>query len=322
MSRGLPLGVDLGSTRLRVALSDFTSQGPRVRAVVTRDLSMGVASSGIISDCSYIGALLDEAREELQTRERRCVLAIGEPDAVLRTVEFPSMTEIERQRAAVFEAQRYVDYSIEDATVRLHPVDEKRGLYAIGIVRTATIKSRVNALKCGGLRPMAADHEALALGRALPGFDAILDVGFERTSVHLCIPDAPLTLQHVAGGSMITRGIERELSIDAGTAEKRKRILGTVGAGESARRTFLADVTSLLESASIRTDRLKRIAVVGNGARLNNFASDLERATGLLVETPASKIFGGEAYPADVIRASAPDWTLAAGLTTWGIGAA
>ena len=162
MKRALPLGVDIGSTRLRVALSELTSQGPRVRAVVTRDVSTGVASSGVINDCSYIGALLEELRDELRSKERRCVLALGEPDAVLRTVEFPKMTEVERQRAAIFEAQRYVDYPIEDATVRIHPVDEKRRMYAIGIVRTATLKSRVDALKSGGLRPIAADRGARA----------------------------------------------------------------------------------------------------------------------------------------------------------------
>ncbi|MBC5816227.1 MAG: pilus assembly protein PilM [Candidatus Eremiobacteraeota bacterium] len=293
MSKSLPLGIDIGATRLRVVWSELTSAGPRVRAVVTRDLSAGVATSGLINDCAYIGALLDEARDELQSKERRCVLAVGEPEAVLRMVEFPKMTEIERQRAAVFEAQRYVAYAIDDAIVRIHPVDEKQNRYAIGVVRNATIKSRIAALKSGGLRVTAIDHEALALARALPGYDAILDIGHERTNVHISISGTPLTLQIIAGGATITRAIERELSIDTNSAEKRKRILGTVGAGESARSTFLADVTSLLESASLRTDQLKRIALVGNGARLNNFASDLERATGLLVETPVSKILLG-----------------------------
>jgi Tfp pilus assembly PilM family ATPase len=293
-----------------------------VKAVVTRDLSAGVSSSGHVADCSYVGALIEEARDELQTKERRCVVAVSEPDAVLRVVEFPKMTENERRRAAVFEAQRYIDYAIKNATVRLHPVNERQQLFALGVVRSDTLHSRIAALKSGGLRPIAVDHEALALSRALPGYDAILDVGSERTSVHLCIPGEPLTLQHVGGGAIITRGIERELSIDAASAEKRKRILGTVGAGEAARRAFLADVTSLLESASVRIDRMRRIALVGNGARLHNFASDLERATGLLVETPASKVLLGSVYPADVVKASAPDWNLAVGLTTWGAAAA
>lgn len=322
MKTCLPLGLDIGRTRLRLVLSEVTAQGPCIKAVVTRELSEGVASSGHIADCAHVGALIDEACDELQTRESRCVLAVGEPEAILRIVEFPRMTESERRRAAMFEAQRYVDYPIQDATVRLHPVDEKRQLFAIGVVRTDTLQSRIAALKSGGLRVVAVDHEALALGRALPGYDAILDIGTERTSLHLAIAGAPLTLQHVAGGSLITRGIERELSIDFASAEKRKRILGTVGAGEATRRTFLADVTSLLESASMHTDRLKRIALVGNGARLSNFGGDLERATGLLVDMPASDILLGGPYPADVAKASAPDWNLAAGLSIWGPAAA
>ncbi|MDP9017367.1 MAG: pilus assembly protein PilM [Candidatus Eremiobacteraeota bacterium] len=322
MMRSLPLGVDIGATRLRLVHTVVTEDGPKLRAVATRDLAQDVATSGIIIDQEYVAAAIEEAYEELQTAERRCVLSVGEPDAVLRSVEFPKMTEMERGRAAVFEAQRYIDYSIEEALVRMHPVEERTEVYAIGVIRAKVLHSRIATIKAAGLRPLAADHEGLALGRALPGYDAILDIGHERTSIHIYAGSAPLTLQHVAGGAEITRGIERDLAVDARSAEKRKRILGTAGAGESARSAFLADITSLLETASSRTGVLARVALFGNGCRLNNFAVDLERATGLLVETPASKLLRGDAYPTDVVRAGAADWNLAAGLATWGLSAA
>ncbi|GAC1388866.1 MAG: hypothetical protein NVSMB31_03790 [Vulcanimicrobiaceae bacterium] len=322
MMQSLPIGVDIGATRLRLVYAVLTEHGPKVRAIVTRDLAQDVASSGIIADLNYVAAAIDEACDELQTKERRCVLSVGEPDAVLRSVEFPRMTELERERASKFEAQRYVDYSIAEALVRIHPINEKLELYAIGIVRASVLGSRIAALKAAGLRPVGADHEALALGRALPRYDAILDIGHERTSVHIYSGPSPVTLQHKSGGAEITRGIERELSIDTQSAEKRKKIVGTVGAGESARSVLLADITSLLETASIRTGVLKRIALVGNGSRLNKFSADLERATGLLVETPVADVLRSNAYPADVLRAGAVDWNLAAGLTIWGAKAA
>lgn len=319
--KSLPLGVDIGSSRLRIVQAIERGDGAAVRAVVARDIGEGQASSGALFDIDYIAAMIEEAHAELGTREKRCVISVGEPDAVLRLVEFPRMTGIERERAATFEAQRFVDYPLAEASVRIHPVDASKHHYAVGVVRTAAIRTRIEAIKKSGLRPIAVDHEALALFRGLPYYDAIIDIGCDRTNLHVMQKAFPWTLQHVAGGSHITRGIERELSIDVHSAEKRKRIVGTAGAGERARSSYLADLTALIESATIRTERLKRVALVGNGARLNNFASDIERATGLLVDIPAARILRGPSYPPDVLKAGAPDWNLAAGLCTWGMSA-
>lgn len=320
--KSFPIGIDIGTTRVRLAHTVMTDNGPRLRAIVTREVSSGVATSGPVPDADYVGALLAEAREELQTKERRCVIAVGEPHALLRAVAFPPMTGFERDSAAAFEAQRYVDYPVADAVVRIHPVNEKEQLYVLGVVGAATLASRVRAVKRAGLRLVAVDHEALALMRAFPGFDAVLDVGAERCSLHLATAETPVTLQHAAGGGEITRHIQRELSIDEHSAEKRKRIVGTAGAGEDARSTLLAGLSALLDSASVRTKGLCHVALVGNGSRLNGISTDLERSTGLLVETPVSHLLRGEHYPLDVVKASAPDWSLATALCVWGHGTA
>lgn len=292
---------------------------PAVAAVATRDLSADVSSSGSIRDPGYVGALLEEIREELGVKERRCVLSVGEPDAVLRFIEFPQMSSSERERAAQFEAQRYVDYAVEDGCVRLHPVDRRRNLYAIGIARRETIQTRVAAAKEGGLRPVAVDHAGLALGRALHGYDAIVDVGLERTAAYLPAANMFVSTCAGTGGASVTRSIERELTIDSRAAEKRKRIVGTAGAGEAGRAAFVADVTALLESACSGNSSVVRVALCGNGARLNNFAIDLERATGMIVETPVAPVLQRSRYPQDVLRAGALDWNLAAGLSLWGL---
>jgi Tfp pilus assembly PilM family ATPase len=166
------------------------------------------------------------------------------------------------------------------------------------------------------LKPVAVDHEACALARALPEFDAIVDVGHQRSSVHVLTGQTPLTLQAYNGGADVTRAIERELSLDERTAEKRKRILGTAGAGERARAALTSDIAALLQNARAARP-VARVALVGNAVRLGGLAADLEAATGALCEVPVSDALRSGAYPDDVIRSSAPDWTLAAGLALW-----
>jgi Tfp pilus assembly PilM family ATPase len=311
----LPLGVDIGATRIRVLEVTVTPDGPRVRAVAVREISSEVSSSGAISDTDYVAALLEEAVREIGTRERRCICALGEPDASLRDVTFPKMTAVERQRTARFEAQRYVDFPIDEAIVRIHPIAGS-SQWTLGIARSFAIATRLATLKKAGLKPVAVDHEACALVRALPGYDAIADIGHQRTSLHITTGTTPITFQTFNGGADVTRAIQRELSIDEHTAEKRKRILGTAGAGERARATLAADIALLVANAR-KTMSIGRVALVGNGARLPGLAAHLEAATNALFELPVTDALRPGAYPEDVVRSSAPDWTLAAGLTSW-----
>jgi Tfp pilus assembly PilM family ATPase len=316
--RDLPLGVDIGATRIRILQARLCAHGhgARVRSVAVRDVPVGAASSGSVKDTEYVAALIEDAVQELGTRERRCIASLGEPDAFLRSVRFPRMTAAERERSAIFEAQRHVDFPIEEALIRIHPVQAKTGMWALGIARKAALATRVAALHAAKLKPIAIDHESCALARALPQFDAIVDIGHQRTSLHFSTGQTPVTLQAFTGGADVTRGIVRELSVDEHTAEKRKRILGTAGAGDRARSLLSAEIASLIRSA--REEReIRRIGLVGNAARLPGLAADLEGATGALCEMPVSEPLSGGDYPDDVVKSSAPDWNLAMGLALW-----
>lgn len=315
----LPLGIDVGSTRIRVVESERNGSRTQIRAVAVRDVPSGTRTCGPVSEPAYIAALIEDALSEIGSRQRRCVCAVGEPDAILRLIRLPNMTVFERERAARFEAQRFIEYPVEEAVIRIHPMDRAAGTWALGITRASSILTRIAALRAAGIKPIAMDHEACALARSLPGFDAILDIGHQRTSLHVVRPrETPATLQIYNGGADVTRGIERDLSLDNQTAEKRKRILGTAGAGERARAVLIADIAALIGTARTAHE-IARIALVGNAARLPGLAQDLQSATGAQCEIPVSESLRTEAYPHDVIRSSAPDWTLAASLSHWSV---
>lgn len=317
MSRAsLPIGIDIGATRIRVLHARVTSGGPRVDAIAVRDVSTN-GSAEAFADPNYIAAIIEDAVGELRTRERRCVLALAEPDALLRTVTFPRMTSLERERSARFEAQRYADFGLEEATVRIHPIDARTDVWALGVARTAAIENRLAVTRAAKLRVCAMDHESCALARALPGFDAILDVGYGRTRLHVVTTHTPLTFQTFNGGAGVTRGIERDLCVDERSAEKRKRILGTAGAGERARGVLAAEITALIQHAR-ELQPIERIALAGNGSRLAGLQAAIEAATGALCELAVGEGLRGDQYPEDVVRSGAADWNLALGLAMWG----
>ncbi len=309
----IPLGVDIGSSRIRVAAFEQTPSGARLRAVATRDIYDGGIAGGVIADCDYIGMVIEDAVQELDTRERRAVCAVGLPEALLFDAQFPAMRTGERRRAAHFQAASFIDYPLDDAMVRLAG---KPGAYTIGVARKASLTTRLASLRCAGLRVIAIDHEAYALLRAYDDYDAVLDVGLRRSTLHIKTNRSPQSYSCMSGGAEVTSAIARDLNIDREQAEKRKRILGSAGAGERAKTTLVSDLTSLVRTAAKSHD-IGRIALAGNSSRLPGLDTLLARAAGLPIDIPVSAALMTTTYPEDVLRSAAPDWTLAASLALW-----
>ncbi|MHB8147624.1 MAG: pilus assembly protein PilM [Vulcanimicrobiaceae bacterium] len=318
MGRGhaLPLGVDIGGKRLRIAFAERIRGGEReMRAVVSRDLpNDSVSSTGEILQPDIVAVMIEQAVCELGTRERRCVASVH--DQALRMITFPGMGGRERTRAARFEAARFSGWNFEEepTSVRAHRVGDS--LYAIGAVRSAVLASRVRTLRAAGLRPLAIDSETFALRRALAGFDVIIDVGWERTTVHLPLGEGQCTFSMQNGGAHITRGIALDLAIDEIAAETRKRIVGLAGAGTIQRDEALSEIVRTIERYKNRAP-VARVAMTGNGARLAGFCSSLERALHASVHIPVPDALQCDIYPNDVLEVAAPDWAHAVGLAQW-----
>lgn len=309
--QSLPLGVDLGTARIRVVHSVLSGTRRCIRAVAVRDVAVGAVTVDDIVEPEYVAALLEDAVGELRTTERRCVGALSLPAAKLTSIALPAMTSLERARTAQFEAARYIDYPIAEAIVRIRRLGEDSQLWALGIVRAKTLRARVACIRKARLRVRGMNDEGCALRRSLAHYDAVLDIGQYRSTLYLV--NSFETFQIKIGGAEITFAIERDLDLDQAQAEKRKRIVGTAGAGERSKADLVISLASLFEEAA-RVAGCRCVAVVGNGARLPGLLDDLMAATGSRCEFAVSHVLDGENYSKDVVSAGAPDWTLAAAL--------
>lgn len=309
--RSLPLGIDIGTTRLRIA--EVRAEGGAT--VLSGALAVDLEPQG---QPAAVGAVVAASVRELGTRERRCILCVGEPDAVLRAVVFPPMSSRERDRAAAFEAGRLMNAREPDLAVRTAPIGAERGLYAVGVVRKAELDRRLAIARAAKLRPVAVDHEACALRRAFPLADAVLDVGARYARLYVFGQDAPAGVALAGGSEGFTNAISRSLGIDTIAAERRKRATGFAGAGEAELTAFAGSVgRGLLAARSQGVTDIQRIVMTGNGSRLAGLAARLERDTGCSVHVADGFAVSKSAYPHDILRAAAPDWALAAGLATW-----
>ncbi len=306
-SRTLPLGIDVGEARIRVALAQCRFDGTaELVAVATRPRGEDLASS------------VAEAVAELRTRERRCVFGVAEPAAILRAARFPAMRRPELESAARFEASRLVDYAIDEAVIRVVPLETGRGESAIGIVRKDAI-ARLRALaRSAKLRIIAVDNSGFALRRAVPDADAVLDIGLSGARFYVFGPGVPRAHRWQIGGASFTQAIVGAFGTDEFTAERRKLSHGIAGSGEPLRDRLVDSIANaLVDCRSSGYGDVRRVALVGNGARLDDLAAIIERATAVRVALATLAPSVSQTLPPDVLRVAAPDWCQAYGLALW-----
>lgn len=315
MRDALRAGIDIGSTRVRIAVTRRGRRGARVEAVAVRELPAGACDGGAVREPQLIAALVEEMRAELPWSGRACVCAVGAPAATFRAAAFPRMTASERTSAARLDAERRSAHARGDVVIRVRPIAGS-DLYGVGVVERSVLMSRVSVLRDAGLRVLAVDHDALALLRCYDDADAVLDIGLDRTALHLRDGSAAASWWTPIGGAAVTAEIARDLSIAEREAEARKRIHGSGASADAAVDALLREVETLV-AAGRRRLPIARLAMVGNASRLRGLRRKLASLTGaVLVNGPGAAIELRN-VPEDIARAGMPDWSVAIGLSMW-----
>ena len=175
----------------------------------------------------------------------------------------------------------------------------------IGVVHKDVISSLVTVAHAAKLRVAAVDNNAFAFQRALPDVDAVLDVGLNDSRLHIFAGRFPVSRRFATGGAAFTQAV----ALGFGTDD---------GSGEATLDLLVADVAHAL--VDFRADGLgdvRTIALVGNGSRLSELTSMIERAAAVRVGPGTLDPGVSRTLPPDVVRAASPDWCLAYGLALW-----
>ncbi len=188
----LPLGVDVGTDTVSVVAADATHDGFVVRKTATRDVP---ATESRDLDLR-VAETLRTAVRDIESRERRCVLAAPLGEVVARTFRVPpGMRRGEAERAAALEADTLVDWPPSERLTALDPIPGKDDEMLLSIARSSTIERLVAIARAAGLRPVAVDAPTCAWRRAIVDTDAVLDCTAER--VALIIFGEPAGIAHV-----------------------------------------------------------------------------------------------------------------------------
>jgi len=249
MAGGSYVGLDIGSTLMKVAEVRRTAKGLEVVALGLAETPREAYENSVIVDVAVMSKAVKALLKEAGVTTRQCISSVsGQSAVVVRVIEVPKMNPSELKETMNYEVERHVPFASGGGGVITDyvPIDRPEGVadgqnmeVLLAAAQQDIIDRHVEMLFAAGLKPVAIDVEPLAIGRTLlevsgsdgqPGHTvAIVNIGASITDIAI-YRDKLLCFSRTLpiGGDNFTRSISEYLQVDLATAEKYKYDLGEV----------------------------------------------------------------------------------------------
>lgn len=348
------VGLDIGGKAVRAAVVDIGKSSRIVRRYAEMPLPDGAVSGGEIVDEGAVSESVAALWKRNKLPRKRVVVGTANQRLAVRQVDVPQMGHDELTEALPFQVQDSIPIAVEEAVLDFVPLDQfvtpegepMESILAVAVHRDI-IDSIMRVMDSAKVAPTAVDLQAFALVRSIFGLEpgigtplqAIVDIGASITQVVIARAGTAHFVRLLPrGGDDFTAALRDGLELDADSAEDLKRTVGVEPMGvpsdkdevSKARRILTEQADALIEElrgsvnyfeASAGEERVERLVVAGNAARLPHLANRFGRSLGVAVE-PARVLdmfeVGKIELSDDEILDAQPVIPTAVGLALWG----
>ena len=348
------VGLDIGGNAVRAAVVD-TGKGSRVvRRFSEMPLPAGAVSGGEIVDEGAVSEAVAALWKRHKLPRKRVIVGTANQRLAVRQVDVPQMGRDELAEALPFQVQDSIPISVDEAVLDFVPLDQfvtpegepMESILAVAVHRDI-VDSILRVMDAAKVAPTAVDLQAFALVRSIFGLEsgigsplqAIVDIGASITQVVIARAGTAHFVRLLPrGGDDFTAALRDGLDLDAASADELKRTVGVEPIGQpdgddevaKARRILTEQADALIEElrgsvnyfeAASGEERVERLVVAGNAARLPHLANRFGRSLGVAVE-PARVLdlfeVGKIEMSDDEILDAQPVIPTAVGLALWG----
>ena len=238
LGRGGVVGIDVGSSAIKVIHAELTGDGILVRNAFTVDTPEGAVREGLVMEPMDIGETIRAKLKDYQVSAKTAVASISGATVMVRPARVPQMAEKLLRKSIRYEAARYISTSIEESAVEFDIVNADPGDGEMEVLLVAAPESMVmsmaTAIEAAGLDAVAVDLDGFAMYRTLVETNGnmagegktivMLDLGASHTDVHI-ISGGTFVLSRTLPicGDSLTRAVEPLTSGDRPAAERLKR---------------------------------------------------------------------------------------------------
>ena len=307
---GSLLGVDIGSTAVKLVELSHGASPCRLDAWAVEPLPEGAATAETIGDAKAVGESVRRAAKRAGCRARRAAFAVPGAVAVTKTIAIDaSLADREMEAEVALEADRHLPLAAADRALDFEPLhlsasDPSQAEVLLAACRAERVEGRRRAVESAGLTPVAADIETFCQQRAVR-----LAASAEQAVVAVADIGATATTLSVSNRDVVvfTRGAPFD-----GT-----RLHGADHISQAARQDWLQVVARLLRlyAATASNVAIPQLHLAGGGATAPGLAPSATQH--LELPTVAANPFASIAIlpaTAAVGAADAPSLVTACGL--------
>lgn len=196
------LGLDIGSSSLKLVELSRLAHGYRLQACISEPLPPGLVVDKQIRDVAAVAAVIRRMYKASNSRHTHVVTAIGGDNIITRVVTLPlGLSEIELEEQVILEAEQSLGITLDAVNVDFEVIGPTVAGDRVEVLLAATrrdyVDSHLEALQLAGLALKIVDIEAFALENARPFYArqmpetavgktvALIDLGHTTTTINL-----------------------------------------------------------------------------------------------------------------------------------------
>ncbi|AZS49670.1 pilus assembly protein PilM [Entomomonas moraniae] len=336
------LGIDIGSSSVRVVDLDQSGNSYVLNGYAIEDLPLGVVSDRTIHDVEAVGKTLEKAIKSARVKATQAAVAVGGSSVITRVVDvIKGVSDADVEVQLQLEADQYIPYPLDEVSIdfarlsTISPNDDTKEEVLLAACRKESIEVRESVLAFVGLTAGVVDLESYAMERAaslLPIVKkasttipvAVVDIGSTMLSFNIIFNDHIIyNREQMFGGRQLTEEIQRHYGLtflDAERAKKKGELPDDYE--ESVLKGFMDQVSDQIARslqfffATGQYTSVDGIVLVGGGARVKQLTSYIQNKLNIPTQTanPFADMKTSSRINASALAQDAPALMIACGL--------
>ncbi len=240
-----PVGLDIGTDHVRVAVIKHSSSGPVLVGYAGVEMPMGAVVDGEIVDSAAVSSAIRELWRQPGIRGRDVIAGVSNQKVVVRLIDLPFMERDELAGAIQYQAQDYIPIPVEDAILDFQiigdymtPADEHMMEVLLVAAQRDMVEATVEAVHGAGLRLASVDVTPFAIVRSTLGLEtsvlpdedevageavAVIHIGSGLTNIVVVEKGVPrFTRVSSLSGNQFTQAVANVLNLTFDEAEQLK----------------------------------------------------------------------------------------------------
>ena len=229
------IGLDIGTSAVKIAQIKQTSKGPQLLAFDTISLPPDTIRDGVILHAPHLSNRIQEIFALNKIRQKQVAVSLSGHSVIIKKISLPEMTVAELEDSIQWEAEQYIPFDIKDVNVDFQIVNPHAGQGQMDVLlvaaKKAVIEELTDVVRSARLEPVIVDVDAFAIYNAfeanfpVPQGEtiALVNVGASTININVIAGGvSAFTRDITVGGNLLTEEISKQFAVPWEEAEHMK----------------------------------------------------------------------------------------------------